>query len=107
MNQRLQMPQQTVWKVLRKRLKKKSYKLQLLKHLKRTDKTKSATFCMDMQENIGNEGYFLEKVIFRLEATFHLSGKVNKQNVQIWDTENPREFVEHMRGSPKVKVYLF
>ena len=104
-SQRLQMPQQTVWKVLRKRLKMKPYKLQLLQHLKRTDKTKRATFCMDMQENIDNEDGFLEKVIFSDEATFHLSGKVNKQNVRIWGTENPREFVEHMRDSPKVNVF--
>ena len=84
----------------------KSYKLQLLQHLRKTDKTKRATFCMEMQEKIDNEDDFLEKVIFSDEATFHLSGKVNKQNVRIWGTENPREFVEHMRDSPKVNVFV-
>ena len=104
-SQRLQMPQTTIWRVLRKRLQMKPYKLQLLQHLRKTDKTKRATFCMEMQEKIDNEDDFLEKVIFSDEATFHLSGKVNKQNVRIWGIENPREFVEHMRDSPKVNVF--
>jgi hypothetical protein len=43
--------------------------------------------------------------MFSDEATFHVSGKVNKQNVRIWESENPHATVEHIRDSPKVNVW--
>jgi hypothetical protein len=33
------------------------------------------------------EDGFVERLIFSYEATFHISGKVNKYNVLIWGTE--------------------
>jgi len=39
------------------------------------------------------------------EATFHVSGKVNKQNVRIWGTEKPHRIVENERDSPKTNVF--
>jgi hypothetical protein len=48
---------------------------------------------------------FLEKVLFSDEATFHVSGAVNRRNVRIWGSENPHAYVEHQRDSPKVKVF--
>jgi hypothetical protein len=47
---------------------------------------------------------FFDWVIFGDESTFHISGTVNKHNVHIWGTENPRPVVEHVRDSRKVKV---
>lgn len=44
--------------------------------------------------------------MFGDEATFHQSGKVNRHNVRIWDTENPHEIVEHVRYSSNVFVQL-
>jgi len=38
------------------------------------------------------------------EATFHVSGKVNKRNVRIWGTEKPHRIVENERDSPKTNV---
>jgi hypothetical protein len=32
----------------------------------------------------------LRVFVFSDEATFHTSGKVNRQNVRIWELENPR-----------------
>jgi hypothetical protein len=49
---------------------------------------------------------FLPRLIFSDEAKFHLSGKVNRHNVRIWGTQNPRETVEHERDSPKVDVFV-
>ncbi|KAJ4451200.1 hypothetical protein ANN_02660 [Periplaneta americana] len=37
---------------------------------------------------------FIRSVLFCDEATFHLSGKVNKHNLRIWGLENPRTYVE-------------
>lgn len=46
-----------------------------------------------------------ENVIFSDEATFHVSGKVNRYNVRAWGTENPHRVVQHIRDSPKVNVF--
>ena len=43
--------------------------------------------------------------MFTDEATFHLSGKVNRHKVRIWGTENPHEIEEHARDSPKLNVF--
>jgi hypothetical protein len=43
--------------------------------------------------------------VFSDEASFHLSGKVNRHNVRIWGTENPRATVQHIRDSLNVNVF--
>ena len=43
--------------------------------------------------------------MFSVEATFHLSGKVQKHNIRIWALENPNSYVEHVRDSPKLNVF--
>ena len=48
---------------------------------------------------------FFNRLIFGDESTFHFSGKVNKHNVRIWGTKNPRELVQYVRDSPKVNVF--
>ncbi|KAJ4428941.1 hypothetical protein ANN_25937 [Periplaneta americana] len=39
------------------------------------------------------------------EATFHVSGKVNRHNCRIWGSENPSVVIEHQRDSPKWNVW--
>ena len=39
------------------------------------------------------------------KATFHMSGKVHRHNVQIRRTENLHAIIEHVRDSPKVNVF--
>jgi len=39
------------------------------------------------------------------QATFHVSWKVNKQNVLIWRIEKPRGIVENKCDSPKTNVF--
>jgi hypothetical protein len=48
---------------------------------------------------------FLPRSIFSDEATFHLSGKVNRHNVRTWGLQNPQEAMEHEGESPKVNVF--
>ena len=64
------------------------YKLQFVQALKVDDKRKQIQFCIDMQQEL-EEAQFNEKLVLSDEAIFHTSGKVNKQNVQIWGLENP------------------
>jgi hypothetical protein len=37
---------------------------------------------------------FLNKIVLSDEATFHLSGKVNRHNLIIWGSHNPLQVVE-------------
>jgi hypothetical protein len=57
-----------------------------------------------MLEKLDKDNEFLRKIMFSDEATFHVSGKVNKQNVCIWGSEHPHTTVKHIRDSPKFNV---
>jgi hypothetical protein len=80
----LGVPQQTVWRVLRRRLMFKPCRLQLVWALRANDKRKLVEFCDRMLQN-REDDTFLPRVIFSDEATFHLSWKVNRYNVRIRD----------------------
>jgi transposase len=94
----LQIPQTTVWKVLRKHLRLKQYKLQLVQALKATQ------FCSDFQAML-DENDFVGKVVFSDETTFHFDGKLNCLNCRIWGTENSHVMVEQERDSSKVNMF--
>ena len=99
----------TVWRVVRKHLHMIPYKLHLLQHLQDTDKPARKDFCTQMQAMLEENG-FDDRLVFSDEATFHLTGKVNKHNTRIWGTriwgtEHPRSTLEHVRDSPKVNVF--
>ena len=80
-----------------------TYELHLLQHLKDTDKPAREDFCTQMQAML--EDRFDDRLVFSEEATFHLTGKVNKHNTRIWGTEHPHSTLEHVRDSPKVNVF--
>lgn len=101
----LGIPKSTVYKVVRKRLKLRAYKIQLLHEIKITDKVKRVDFAVFILDSIEENENFLENVMFSDEATFHVSGSVNRHNCRIWGSEPPHEFIEHQRDSPKVNVW--
>lgn len=101
----LQMPHQTIWKVVRRRLLMKAYKIHMLQALQPNDKIARMNFCNFFQESIDNNESFSSRLIFSDEATFHISGKVNRHNVRIWGTQHPHEIHEQVRDSPKVNVF--
>jgi hypothetical protein len=68
----LSMRQTTLWRVLRKRLVMKAYKLQLLQALKPLDKTSRFNFCTEMQGRMEEVHNFSYRFIFSDEAAFHL-----------------------------------
>ena len=100
----LGIPQTTVWRVLKKRLQLKPYRLQLVQALKNNDYLRRMEFCNQMLQMEDDEN-FCSLLIFSDEATFHLNGKVNRHNVRIWGTENPHEIIQYERDSPKVNVF--
>ena len=99
----LQTSSTTVWRVI-KHLHMIHCKLHLLQDLKETDKPAREDFCAQMQAMLEEDG-FDDRLVFSDEATFQLTGKVNKHNTRIWGTENPHSTLEHVRDSPKVNVF--
>ena len=62
-------------------------------------------FCDEITDAITNDNTFAECIVFSDEATFHISGKVNKHNVRILGIQNPHAHIEHVRDSLKVNVF--
>lgn len=101
----LDIPQPTVWKILRTRLRMKPYRIQLLQTLKPEDLIKRFEFCNNMQAAMEDDDGFEDCLVFSDEANFHISGKVNRHNVRIWGTQQPYVTVQHERDSAKVNVF--
>ncbi|VVC46002.1 Protein of unknown function DUF4817 [Cinara cedri] len=81
----LDLPHSTVWRVLRRRLTLKAYRLlQPLQVLLPEDKRKMIDFCDFIYEKRGENESFVSRIVFSDEATFHVSGNVNRHNVRIW-----------------------
>ena len=97
-------PPTTVWRVVRKRLVMKLYKLQLVQAITADGKQRRKQFCVDMQEKL-EEVEFNERLVFSGEATFHKNGKVNRHNVCVWGEENPHATIKHYRDSQKMNVF--
>ena len=85
----LDLPRATVHKVLHKNLKLFAYKVQILQTLQPNDMPRRKEFAVNMLQRISEDEAFLKQVCFSDEATFHVSGKLNKHNVRIWGSENP------------------
>jgi hypothetical protein len=79
------------------------YRLQLLQALRSADHVARINFSIEIVEAHDDDDFL--RLVFSDEATFHLSGKVNRHNVRIWGTENPHATVQHERDSLKVNVF--
>ncbi|GFO21452.1 hypothetical protein PoB_004795700 [Plakobranchus ocellatus] len=104
-SQELQLPQRTVCKILRKRLRSTLYKLQLVPKLYPRNKEARFEFYHIVQEPMENDPDLLLKIIFSDDATFHRSGKVIRHSMRIWGTQNPHTTLEFERNSLKVNVF--
>jgi hypothetical protein len=71
----------TVWRVLRKRLVFKSYRIRMVQQLSDEDHRRRLDFCLQLQDLMSSDDHFLGKVQFSDEATAHVSGAVNRRNV--------------------------
>jgi hypothetical protein len=54
---------------------------------------------------LDDDNAFMKHIVFSEEATFHMSGKVNRQNCRIWGSKNPHEVMEHECDTPKLNVW--
>jgi hypothetical protein len=100
------MPQATAHIILRKLLKFKTDMCQLLQHVTAQDKEVRYTFSSDFLSRLEDDELFTAKIIFSDEATFHLSGDVNRHNLTVWGSNNRHEVIELTRDSPKMNVFV-
>ena len=84
----LKLPRSTVHKVLHKNLRLYAYKVQMLQALQPNDMPRQKEFAVNMLQRISEDEAFLKRVCFSDEATYHVSGKLNKHNIGIWGSEN-------------------
>lgn len=98
-------PKTNVHNVMKNVLKLNAYKIQIHQELKETDFPKRVQFCRKILNLRRRDRHFLDKLIMSDEASFHLNGKVNKHNCRVWASENPRNFHQYVRSSPKVTVW--
>jgi hypothetical protein len=82
------------------------YKIQMIPALKPSDQVARTNFAVDVAERIDASPDFLLQVCFSGEATFHVSGVVNKCNCRIWGIQNPHVTCKMEKGSPKVNVWV-
>ncbi|GBO45561.1 hypothetical protein AVEN_270657-1 [Araneus ventricosus] len=101
----LHMPHTTIWNVLHNRLHLNAYKVQIVQALHPNDKPRRFEFAEQILTRIEDDENYLRKWFFSDESTFHVSGKVNKHNCRIWGSENPHDYRELERDSPKVNVW--
>lgn len=101
----LDIPRSSVHKVLHKCLHLHAYKVQIVQALLPNDLPRRAEFAIEILDRIDGNNDYLKRICFSDEATFHISGRVNRQNVRIWGSEKPHVIREHVRDSPKVNVW--
>lgn len=97
---KLNMNHSTVYKALNSFLKYCAYKLQIIKKI--TPKYEwilQKEFSINMLDYLNNDDSYYTENIFSDEATFHLSGKVYKENVRVWGTEKLCWYQEHTRDN--------
>ncbi|GFT93568.1 putative transposable element, partial [Trichonephila clavipes] len=84
----------TLWKILRKNLGLRAYKIQLVQELKPNDHQAWRRFVEWALNEIAVVPDFHKRILFSHEAHFWLNGYVNKQNFRIWSKANPQVYVE-------------
>ncbi|GFY04016.1 DUF4817 domain-containing protein [Trichonephila clavipes] len=103
--QKLDLRPSTLWKILRKDLGLRAYKIQLLQELKPNDHQAKRRFVERAQNEIAVVPDFHKRVLFSDEALFWLNGYVNKQNCRIWSEANPQVYVETPLHPEKLTVW--
>ena len=100
----LQMKMTTIWRILRKELKWKSYRERHVQPLTDRHRAQRRTFCKKMEE-MGEE--FPKQIIFSDEKWFTLVPHPNKQNTRIWTPcQHDRVRECRVQGAKKVMAWV-
>ena len=94
----------TIWTILRKVLKWRSYRERHVQPLSETHKAQRRTFCRKMKE-MGDQ--FPKQIIFSDEKWFELVPHPNKQNTRTWAPCQPDKVREcRVQGGSKVMAWV-
>ncbi|XP_055308848.1 uncharacterized protein LOC129572772 [Sitodiplosis mosellana] len=93
-SQQLGLSYATTWRILRRDLGLKAYKIQLVQELKPTDMPNRYRFSVWALEKLEEDPLFSTRILFSDEAHFTLNGHVNKHNCRIWGEEQPEQVQE-------------
>lgn len=86
--------------------KLKPYKFHFCHELTEDDPDRRTEFCENIQNRCIANPNFIKKIVFSDEATFCLSGKVNRHNYRIWSRNNPRWMRQvHTQYPQKINVW--
>jgi len=75
-------------------------------HKLEEDNDRMVKMCETLLNHYENNSFILDNIWFNDEAVFHLPGRVNRQNILIWETENSTVIEEKERDSSKL-MYNF
>lgn len=98
--------QSFVVKLLKKE-KLHPYKVQLIHELSEDDPDRRLEFCDMLMRHCDENPNFLSRVVFSDEATFYLSGTVNRHNCRYWARQNPHWVqTKHTQHPQKINVWV-
>lgn len=96
----------SLWRILRKDLKLKPYRLKLVHKLNEDDYDRRMEFCEVFLEFDAQDDSWKDKIFYTDEANFHLSGAVNRHNCVFWESQNRHRKAEvDGIGTQKVMVW--
>jgi Helix-turn-helix domain (DUF4817) len=99
-------PQQTVWKVLRKMLKLRPYRIREVHELIPADYPRRLTFAENFLTRVEFEPNWLDTILFSDEAHFTLTGQVNYWNTRIWADHHPHTIFQTPLHDRKLTVWI-
>lgn len=77
------------------------YKIHLIQELSEDDFDRRTEFCETMMNMIDDDPLLLGNIVFSDEATFELTGNVNRHNFRYWSDNNPHWMREKKTQNPQ------
>ncbi|XP_049959583.1 uncharacterized protein LOC126477561 [Schistocerca serialis cubense] len=105
LSRELGIPQTTVWRVLRYKLHKRAYHIQIVHNPEAEDYAARQAVCHELLQAVENDN-LMQNVLFNDEAIFHTCGHVNRHNCRIWADKQPSVLQDWQRDTAKVNVWL-
>lgn len=101
----LNLSETSIWRIWRKDLELRSWKLRLLHEISAEDEADRLDFCSEIVEIMEEDDTWINRICFSDEAHFHLSGEVNRHNCTYWSKNDPDFFTTKPLHSPRVTVW--
>ena len=99
------MKRETVRLILKKDLRMKAYKIQILQHITDDDNVRRLQFCSKIRKMSLQRRLDLNTMNFSDDSHIYLNGVMNKQNFRIWSTQKPIEVFVKQLHAPTVTVW--